>query len=255
MKVLVTNGAGFIGSHRRASGQNKSITIKRAHEHYLDRWLHLYEYDEYKKWLFRKVVIPIVKKYVPSGIVLEIGCAKGYLLKELEEHGYEAIGIDISLSALSHLISSGRGHSPLINIIRADGENPPIKKESVHAVLAIHTLEHLPSPEAAIRSSQRVLKSRGLFLAITPNKDSILAKIAKKIVPYTALNNPYHVSLMNKNILLGYIKKAGFKYAKVTPFHNGFLGLPFLKNFGGFIPLSYQVSAPHLHHLIAVAIK
>jgi len=60
---------------------------------------------------------------------------------------------------------------------------------------------------------------------------------------------------MNKDILIGYIKEAGFRYAKVTPFHNGFFGSPLLKNFGGFIPLSYQVSAPHLHHLMATAIK
>jgi SAM-dependent methyltransferase len=233
--------------------QTQSITIKRAQEHYLDRWLGLYEYDEYKKWLFRKVLIPIIKKYVPKGIVLEIGCSKGYLLKELEEHGYEAIGIDISSSALKYSHSSDYGHS--LNTIRADGENSPITKESAHAVLAINTLEHLPTPEAAIQSSQRVLKPRGLFLAITPNEDSTLAKIAKKIVPYTALKNPYHVSLMNKGILIDYIKQAGFRYAKVTPFHNGFFGSPLLKNFGGFIPLSYKVSAPYLHHLIVVAIK
>jgi SAM-dependent methyltransferase len=233
--------------------QDKSIFIKLAHEHYLDRWLDLYEYDEYKKWLFRKVVIPIIKKYVPTGVVLEIGCSKGYLLKELEDHGYEAIGIDMSYSALRHSHSIDCGHS--LKAIRADGENLPIKKESVHAILAINTLEHLPSPEAAIQSSQRTLKPRGLFLAITPNKDSALAKIAKKIVPYTALKNPYHVSLMNKKILITHIKRAGFRYAKVTPFHNGFFGSPLLNNFSGFIPLSYQVIAPHLHHLIAVAIK
>jgi len=184
--------------------------------------------------------------------VLEIGCSKGYLLKELEEHGYEAIGVDISTSALRHTCSLDRVHS--LNAIRADGENLPTRKESVHAVLAIHTLEHLPSPEAAIQASQCVLKSRGLFLVITPNKDSALAKIAK-ILPYTALKNPYHVGLMNKNILIDHIKGAGFRYVKVTPFHNGFLGLPPLKYFGGFIPLPYRVSAPHLHHLIAVAIK
>jgi 2-polyprenyl-3-methyl-5-hydroxy-6-metoxy-1,4-benzoquinol methylase len=167
-------------------------------------------------------VIPIVKKHVPRGVVLEIGCSKGYLLKELEEHGYEAIGIDMSSSALRHSRSLDCGHS--LNVIRADGENPPITKESTHAVLAINTLEHLPNPETVIQASQRVLKSHGLFLAITPNKDSALAKIAKRIVPYTALKNPYHVSLMNKDILIGYIKEAGFKYAKVTPFHNGFFG-------------------------------
>lgn len=233
--------------------QNQSITIKRAHEHYLDRWLGLYEYDGYKKWLFRKVVIPIIKEYVPRGIVLEIGCSKGYLLKELEEHGYEAIGIDMSSSALGHSRALHWGQS--LNIVRADGENPPITKESAHAVLAINTLEHLPSPEAAIQSSQRVLKSQGLFLAITPNKDSSLAKIAQKIVPYTSLKNPYHVSLMNKCILMDYLNDAGFRYAKVNPFHNGFFGLPLLKNFSGFIPLPYQVEAPCLHHLIAVAIK
>ena len=174
--------------------------------------------------------------------MLAIGCSKGYLLKENEEHGYEVIGIDMSSTALRHFHSLDCGHP--LNVIRADGENPPIIKERAHAILAINMLEHFPHPEAAIQSSQRILRSRGLFLAITPNKDSVLAKIAKKIVPYMSLKNPYHVSLMNKDILIGYIKEGGFTYAKVTTFHNGFLGAPLLKNFGGFIPLSNQVSAP-----------
>jgi SAM-dependent methyltransferase len=132
--------------------QNKSITIKRAHEHYLDRWLDLYEYDEYKKWLFRKVIIPIIKKYVPKGIVLEIGCSKGYLLEEFEEHGYEAIGIDMSSSALRHSRSSDCGHS--LNAIRADEENPPIKKESAHAVLATRqSIFQAPKPQSSQASA------------------------------------------------------------------------------------------------------
>jgi len=161
--------------------EDRHKKVKLSHENYVDRYLGLYEYDQYKKWLFQKVVIPIIKKYVQRDIVLEIGCSKGYLLEELEEHGYEAIGIDISPSALRHARSLDYSHS--LNAIRADGENPPIAKESMHAVLAINTLEHLPSPEAAIQSSQRVLKASGLFLAITPNKDSVLAKIAKKLCP------------------------------------------------------------------------
>lgn len=229
----------------------RGISIKGAHEDYIDRWLNLYEFDRYKKWLFRKVVIPIMRKYIPKGYVAEIGCSKGYLVRELTSEGYEVVGIDISRRALLY---ARRILKPTpSNIIRADGENIPLKKESVHAVLFIHTLEHLPNPEIAISQAFNILKPGGLFLAITPNKNSVLRKIVKHFVRYTALDNPYHVSLMGRGDLINLLIKANFNAIKIYYFHNGFLG--FLKKLGDYIPLPYQISVPGLHHFIVIAIK
>jgi SAM-dependent methyltransferase len=224
----------------------QSISIKKMHEHYLDRWLHLYEYDEYKKWLFSELIM-LLKKYVTSGSVLEIGCSRGYLCNQLDKCGYSSIGGDISLSALQTTKN--------IEIVRLDGETLPFKSQCFDAVLSIFTIEHLPKPARSIKEISRVLKKTGLFIATTPDKGSPLGKIGRHLVKYTSLKNPYHVGLMNKKELTLFLKEAGFKEVTLQPFHNGFLGAPILKAVRQppFIPIPMQIHIPLSHHLVVVA--
>ena len=83
--------------------QEECISIKLRHEHYLDRWLGLYEMDRYKIWLF-KGLLRILGRYVSNGRILDLGCAKGYLVEMLNSNGYSAIGVDISLTALKKMV-------------------------------------------------------------------------------------------------------------------------------------------------------
>jgi SAM-dependent methyltransferase len=208
--------------------QEESISIKLRHEHYLDKWLSVYEMDRYKIWLFRGL-LRILRKYILNGRILDLGCAKGYLVEMLNSNGYSAIGVDISLTALKN------------GVRKFDG------------VLAVHTLEHFPNPHQAVSEVYRVLRRRGVFLAVTPDRDSLIAKIGYKVVKYTALRNPYHVSLMNRKELKELVRKAGFSEFTILPFHNGFSGAPFI----GFIPIpiSTRILIPFSHHQLLIAIK
>src|SRR2546428_14142740 len=96
---------------QRATESNDDFaehSVKLAHEHYLDLWLGLYEYDSYKRWLFGKVVIPLLNEYLKKGeTVLEIGCSKGYLPRDLEGQACTPVGLNIYLTALSYPKSNG----------------------------------------------------------------------------------------------------------------------------------------------------
>ncbi len=228
----------------------REITVKLSHRHYLDRWLGLYEYDEYKKWLFSGI-IRILRKYVKSGRILEIGCAKGYLTYILNKMGYEAIGVDISLTALKQGLR--------IDSVMLDAEQLSFRNNCFNAVVSVHTLEHLPRPERSIAEIFRVLNKNGLFLAVTPDKDSVLAKLGYRLVEYTALKNPYHVGLMNRKELRAILKKSGFKAIVILPFHNGFFGFPIIhkltKRYFIPLPISTRFFIPFSHHQLVVALK
>jgi SAM-dependent methyltransferase len=228
--------------------QNQSISIKRAHEHYLDRWLGLYEYDEYRKWLFSGL-LKTLKERIIYGSVLEIGCSKGYLSRLLDRNGYSCIGGDISKIALRFARN--------IKTVRLDGETLPFKNSSFDAILAISTIEHMPKPERTIKEVFRVLKNEGLFIAITPDKDSLLGKIGRNLLDYTSLKNPYHVGLMNKKELNIFLKGTGFKQFKIQPFHNGFFSAPFIKKIlkRQLIPIPIKIPVPFSPHLIVIAHK
>jgi SAM-dependent methyltransferase len=227
---------------------NQSVAIKRAHEHYLDRWLGLYEYDEYREWLFSGL-LKILKEYVTHGSVLEIGCSKGYLSNLLNKNGFSSIGGDISKTAL-RLTKN-------IKTVRIDGENLPFKNCCFDVVLAISTIEHMPKPANCIQETSRVLKKNGLFIAITPDKNSYLGKIGYHLVNYTSLKNPYHVGLINKKELTSMLNEAGFKKLLLQPFHNGFFGAPLLEKVfhKKVIPIPLKVPIPFSHHFIAIAYK
>jgi len=228
-------------------GQNDAV-IKRMHEHYLDRWLKLYDLDEYKKWLFLGL-IELLRRYAKKGLLLEIGCSKGYFTAMLNLNGFHALGSDISLTALNAAENIER--------IRLDAEILPFKDDVFDAVLAVHTLEHMPKPRDCLNEVFRVLKHKKPFIALTPDRDSLLAKVGYRIVRYTALKNPYHVGLMSKKELEESMKMSGFSRFALLPFHNGFLGAPFLKRILGkeFVPLSTKVLVPFSHHQLIVAIK
>jgi SAM-dependent methyltransferase len=155
--------------------------------------------------------------YVSNGRILDLGCAKGYLVEMLNSNGYSAIGVDISLTALK------KNGVREVDKVRADVEAIPFKDCSFEGILAVHTLEHLPNPHKAVSEVFRVLKRGGVFLAVTPDRDSLIAKIGYKVVKYTALKNPYHVSLMNWKKLKELVRKAGFRKSTILPFHNCFL--------------------------------
>lgn len=227
------------------------VSVKLAHEHYLDKWLTLYEFDDYKRWLFSGV-IKILKKYVKQGSVLEIGCSKGYLTELVNREGYFCVGGDISITALKCAKNRSR-------IFRFDGELLPFKDGFFDAVLAINTLEHMPMPCKAMEEAFRVLKAGGLFLAITPDKDSLVGKLGCWLVKYTSLKNPYHVGLMNKREMSESLGRAGFRDFAVLSFHNGFLGAPFVARVSRreFIPIPIDTYflLPFSHHQMAIALK
>jgi SAM-dependent methyltransferase len=191
-------------------------------------------------------VIVLLNEYIASGSVLEIGCSKGFMCHELNENGYFSVGGDISLTALSEAKN--------IEAICLDGEILSFKDDCFDAVLAINTICHMPKPAESIKEIYRVLKKGGVFIAITPDRDSPMGKIGRYLVKYTSLKNPYHVGLMNKEELASYLKEAGFKQFTVLPFHNGFFMAPIIRNFKRpFIPIPMKIHIPFSPHLIAIA--
>lgn len=95
---------------------------------------------------------------------LDVGCGLGYLVKEAEEEGIDAYGIEISEHALSNAVIKGK-------IIQASITNIPFSNESFDVVSAIDVLEHIHPREVlkAVSEIYRVLKPGGLLIITTPN--------------------------------------------------------------------------------------
>jgi SAM-dependent methyltransferase len=96
----------------------------------------------------------------PGDRVLDIGCAKGFLIKDLMAvcPGVEVVGLDISEYALEHAEDAARGR-----LVRGDAARLPFPNDSFRAAISINTIHNLERAlcAQAIREMQRIAPRGG----------------------------------------------------------------------------------------------
>ena len=112
--------------------------------------------------------IPVAENIVrhfnlkPGDRVLDVGCAKGFLVKDLIKvgPGIEAFGLDISAYALTHCEAEVVGR-----LILGSAHNLPFPDNSFSAVISLNTIHNLERPDAvrAVREVQRLAPGRGFI--------------------------------------------------------------------------------------------
>lgn len=110
-----------------------------------------YRYDGRWKPVARDIIEHFSLK--PGDRLLDVGCAKGFLVKDLLELGIDAFGLDISEYALMHAEAETIGRLHLGNALSL-----PFPDNSFKAVLSVNTIHNLPREQCieALREIQRV---------------------------------------------------------------------------------------------------
>lgn len=91
--------------------------------------------------------------------VLDLGCSTGFIADELRKAGANAVGTDIDLPGLR---AAGARFSDKISFLCADGEQLPIKDDSVDIVIFNQIYEHVVNPDAVVAEIHRVLRTDGV---------------------------------------------------------------------------------------------
>ncbi len=119
-----------------------------------------YRYDG--RWV--PVAKDIIAQYglKPGDKVLDVGCAKGFLVKDLLAQGIDAYGVDVSEYALMHCEPEVVGRLQI-----GSAERLPFPDQSFDVVLALNTLHNLHMPELilALREMERLAR-KGKFLQV-----------------------------------------------------------------------------------------
>ena len=128
--------------NKRKDKKNKEIIkeAKKFGKHYFDG-TRKYGYGGYYddgRWI--KVAQNIINYYKlnKGSKILDIGCAKGFLVKELNNLGMNAFGIDISKYAISKSPDSVKKKLIVSNLLHM-----PFKNNTFDLVLCINTLHNL----------------------------------------------------------------------------------------------------------------
>ncbi|MEI6985432.1 MAG: class I SAM-dependent methyltransferase [Rhodospirillaceae bacterium] len=119
-----------------------------------------YRYDG--RWV--PVARDIIAQYglKPGDRVLDIGCAKGFLVKDLVAQGIDAYGVDVSEYAMMNCEPEIVGRLSI-----AASERLLFPDQSFDVVLAINSLHNLKKPELiqALREMERLAR-KGKFLQV-----------------------------------------------------------------------------------------
>jgi len=134
--------------------------------------------------------VPVAKDIVahfglkPGDKVLDVGCAKGFLVKDLLAEGIDAFGIDVSEYALMHCEPEVVGRLQIGN-----AERLPFPDGSFDAVLCINTLHNLPRPRCitALQEFERLAPGKG-FVQV----DSYRTEEQKEIFESWVLTAEYY---------------------------------------------------------------
>jgi len=111
----------------------------------------------------QEALTTFLDELVPESRVLDAGCGGGKpVLRELVQESQQAIGIDFSAQQLKKALL----HAPDARLLRGDMTQIPLAEDTVDAVLAYHSLIHVPAAEhqTVLDEFARVLRPGGQLL-------------------------------------------------------------------------------------------
>ncbi len=107
--------------------------------------------------------IDFLEHDLSNGKILDIGCGTGLVVEEYSRDGFDAYGVDVSLTS----IESAKKRLGNYRLIK--DENIPFPDKSFDSVGSFTVLEHVHNPELLIREMVRVLKPGGNIVIAAPN--------------------------------------------------------------------------------------
>lgn len=134
------------------------------------------EAELYLKTFRRRMAL--VSRWLPERArVLDVGCAAGYFLRVLQEHGHDVHGVELSQAiAVEAIKALGRERvhiGTLDDAVTAMDYRP----QSFDLVTMWDVVEHIPEPQQVLKAVRNLIKPGGRFLLETQNVASRWARL------------------------------------------------------------------------------
>ncbi|MCI5118067.1 MAG: class I SAM-dependent methyltransferase [Candidatus Electrothrix sp. LOE1_4_5] len=160
-------------------------------------------------WNHRRNAHKIYRTFHPEK-VLEIGCGRAYLLKELKKKGIEVHCLESDEAAEWILLNK----EIKISTLTEEKERQwPYEDNDFDLVIFWHVLEHLDDPVAALRETARILIPGQHLCVSVPNITSLQARM--HISTWFHLDVPRHCFHFSRSGLVDLLEKQGFEITKI----------------------------------------
>lgn len=123
-------------------------------------------------------------QFIRGKAVLDIASGEGYGTAIMAEKAKNIIGMDLAANAIAY---AKHKYAKIRNVQFEVGDlaHLPFDTDTFDVIVCFETVEHVDDPLAAINELQRVLKSNGLLIISTPNKENYSDRFN--------YDNPYHL--------------------------------------------------------------
>lgn len=155
---------------------------------------------------FFRSELALIRKLVPRGRWLDIGCNYGVMMHIVREAGYEVYGNDVQ----ARLIEIARERFELENTMLGELMDLDLPAEHFDVISAYAVLEHVYDPMPLLRESRRLLAPGGVFRCEVPNVESRHARTVD------AWWGPYHFTYFSPTTLTTALKEAGFRTLEIS---------------------------------------
>lgn len=132
-----------------------------------------------------------------SGRVLDVGCGRAWVAREMCPKSYEVVSMDISLENTSVALERYPfgNHSAVV----ADVFNLPFNENTFDVIIASEIIEHVVDPVKFVENLIRVLKPGGTLIITTPYKEKLTYSLCVHCNKLTPLHA--HIHSFDENIL------------------------------------------------------
>lgn len=185
------------------------------------------------------------------GRLLDVGCGKGYFVKECVGHGIDAEGIDLSTSGVEHARQK-------LGVKATQGLLSEVRSQLGLFDCATFwaTIEHLPDPIATIRDIASVLKPGGKLLLDTGIGNDWLDRLLPGRVQW--YDPPQHLFVFSAEGMRRAVERAGLRVVRLDRNYERSAARKVMKNVrNGVVAAGMRVAAEvgRLRHTGFVAMR
>jgi SAM-dependent methyltransferase len=194
-------------------------------------------------WFARRYYAALVRRYAPpgGGKLLEMGCGLGHLIGLLQDD-FHCVGFDLAEYAVEQThLNAPRAEA----FVHSADDLSAFEDGEFSVVIALHLVEHLADPQAAIRHVHRILRPGGLFLYATPNPTYKLRRFKDPATDAIG-KDPTHINVQLPVQWRTWTEAAGFRVLR--HFGDGLWDVPYLKG----VPVQLQFAVFGLPALLQV---
>jgi SAM-dependent methyltransferase len=149
----------------------------------------------------------LLRRFVPSGTVLDVGCGDGSGLDELPA-GFRPCGIELCADLASYADRRVRAKGGFVVAGPALHALDRFAGEGVAAVVMHGFLEHELRPHEVLLKARATMRPGGGLILMVPNFGSINARVMRRA--WCGLFLPGHMNYFTPSHLAGMVQSAGF---------------------------------------------